>query len=265
MSPSVLIGCLLSVVTLIICQSRTILAAVSEDSSISDVDFQFTKPIYNVSIPENSVAKTYAAPPPGEGRMGIRLPASNLFKFMRYKIVGGDRDKFFKAEHHIVGDFCFLHIRTRTGNNDVLNRERHDRYELQVRAFGHKTSFAVHADAQVSVTVLDTNDLNPIFYPKEYNASVSEDTPVHQSILKVVAEDADLGRNGEIYYSFAEDTDQFAIHPVTGIISLSQPLRYDEGAYHDLTVLAQDRGVVFRYVSNKINCHNSLMNKLLLR
>lgn len=74
------------------------------------------------------------------------------------------------------------------------------------------------------VTVLDTNDLSPLFYPTEYNATVSEDTPIHQSILKVIAEDADLGRNGEIYYSFAEETDKFAIHPVTGVITLTRPL-----------------------------------------
>jgi len=53
--------------------------------------------------------------------------------FSRYKIVG-DKDRFFKAEHRSVGDFCFLFIRIKTGNNDVLNRERNDNYILQIRA-----------------------------------------------------------------------------------------------------------------------------------
>ncbi|XP_015840545.1 fat-like cadherin-related tumor suppressor homolog isoform X4 [Tribolium castaneum] len=229
---------------------------VSEGALSTEVDFRFSRPLYNVSIPENSVAKTYASQAPGAERMGIHV-RSNTLSDIRYKIVDGDRDKFFKAEDRLVGDFCFLFIRTRTGNNDVLNRERKDKYVLQVRATATKRDgkqkVSYTTDATVVVTVLDTNDLNPLFYPTEYNATVFEDTPIHQSILKVVAEDADLGRNGEIYYSFAEETDKFAIHPMSGVISLSRPLRYNEGTYHELTVLGQDRGAVFRHGSGMVS------------
>lgn len=103
------------------------------------------------------------------------------------------------------------------------------------------------------MTVLDTNDLSPLFYPTDYDTiEVPEDTPIHQSILKVVAEDADLGRNGEIYYSFVEETDQFMIHPMSGVISLTRPLRYNEGSYHELTVLGKDRGANFRSGSGMV-------------
>ncbi|CAG9865047.1 unnamed protein product [Phyllotreta striolata] len=212
-------------------------------------NFQFTKQHYNVSIPENSVAKTYATQTPGSDLMGIRISGDTFFD-IRYKIVEGDKDKFFKAEHRVVGDFCFLFIRIKTGNNDVLNRERRDKYVLQIRAFASiregKQKVQYTTDTTVDVTVLDTNDLNPLFYPTEYNATVFEDTPIHQSVLRVVAEDADLGRNGEIYYSFIEDTDKFMIHPITGIISPTRPLRYNEGSYHELTVYAQDRGTIVK-------------------
>lgn len=218
-------------------------------TQIPDIEFRFTRPVYNVSIPENSVAKTYASPRPGEERLGIHVPQNTLTD-VRYKIVGGDKEKFFKAEDRLVGDFWFLFIRTRTGNNDVLNRERKDRYELEIRATATRTEgknkITSQTDTLVIVTILDTNDLNPLFDPIQYNATVSEDTPVHQSILRVTAEDADLGRNGEIYYSFAEETDQFAIHPMSGVISLSRSIRYNEGMYYELTVLGQDRGALFR-------------------
>ncbi|KAF5307380.1 hypothetical protein FQR65_LT07097 [Abscondita terminalis] len=211
------------------------------------IDFRFRKSSYNVSIPENSVAKVYATPAPGEERIGIYVP-QNSFTDIRYKIVGGAREKFFKAEDKLVGDFCFLFIRTRTGNSDVLNRERKDKYILEVRATATrrdgKQKITLETETSIIVTVLDTNDLTPLFYPTEYNATVYEDTPIHQSILKVVAEDADLGRNGEIYYSFLDDTDQFAIHPMTGVITLTRPLRYNEGSYYELTVLGQDRGPI---------------------
>lgn len=221
----------------------------SEEGPKPSLDFHFTHQLYNVSIPENSVGMVYATQSPGSDRMGIRIRPNSLSD-IRYKIVDGDRDRFFKAETRVVGDFCFLFVRIRTGNNDVLNRERKDKYVLEVRATAvqrdGKQKITLEADATVVVTVLDTNDLNPLFYPVEYNATVPEDTPVHRSILKVIAEDADLGRNGEIYYSFAEDTDQFTIHPITGIITLSRPLRYNDGTYYELTVYGQDRGALFR-------------------
>lgn len=168
---------------------------------------------------------------------------------VRFKIISGDRDKFFKAEERLVGDFWFLLIRTRTGNIDVLNRERKDKYVLEVRATATKRDgkkgYIREADATVVVTVLDTNDLNPLFYPTEYLETVPEDLPVHSSVIRVFAEDADLGENGEIYYSFQESSEQFAVHPTTGVITLTRPLRFSEKAVHELTVLARDRGTVF--------------------
>lgn len=199
-----------------------------DDASLSsEPEFRFTQSLYNVSIPENSIGKTYVVP---EERMGIKLASADSDIDVKFRIVSGDREKFFKAEERTVGDFCFLLIRTRTSNVDVLNRERKDRYVLEVRATSSKRDgrnrvITLEADATVVVTILDTNDLNPLFYPIEYETTVTEDTPLHRSILRVIAEDADLGRNGEIYYSFADETDQFAVHPVSGVITLTRPLR----------------------------------------
>ncbi|XP_014210543.1 fat-like cadherin-related tumor suppressor homolog [Copidosoma floridanum] len=212
-----------------------------------ELEFRFTAGVYNVSIPENSMGKTYAVP---EEKMGMELGRAGLrsLEEIRFRIVSGDKDKFFKAEERVVGDFCFLLLRTRTGNVDVLNRERKDRYVLEVRASARRRGTTgakatlLEAQASVVVSVLDTNDLSPLFYPTEYEASVPEDTPTHRSVLKVAAEDADLGRNGEIYYSFAERTEQFAVHPVSGVVSLTRPLRYVERPMYELTVLARDRG-----------------------
>ncbi|KAM0734385.1 Fat-like cadherin-related tumor suppressor-like protein [Formica fusca] len=220
-----------------------------DDASVvnSEPEFRFTRSLYNVSISENSIGKTYVMP---NERMGIKLASADSDVDIKFRIVSGDRDKFFKAEERTIGDFCFLLIRTRTSNVDVLNRERKDRYVLEVRATssGHDGKNGAIADATVVVTILDTNDLNPLFYPIEYETTVTEDTPLHRSILRVIAEDADLGRNGEIYYSFAEETDQFAVHPVSGVITLTRPLRYAERAIHELVVVAKDRGALFRSV-----------------
>ncbi|XP_011694222.1 PREDICTED: fat-like cadherin-related tumor suppressor homolog [Wasmannia auropunctata] len=228
--------------------TATTLPLEGDASLSSEPEFRFTQSLYNVSISENSIGKTYVMP---EERMGIKLASADSDVDVKFRIVSGDREKFFKAEERTVGDFCFLLIRTRTSNVDVLNRERKDRYVLEVRATssrrdGRNRMVTLEADTTVVVTILDTNDLNPLFYPIEYETTVTEDTPLHRSILRVIAEDADLGRNGEIYYSFAEETDQFAVHPVSGVITLTRPLRYSERAIHELVVVAKDRGALFR-------------------
>lgn len=222
----------------------------STEVLLTSASFRFTSDVYNASIPENSVPKTFVTP---EERIGIETPdlTQDQEYVIRYKVTAGDRDKFFKIEEKQVGDFCFLLLRTRTDKVDVLNRERKDKYVLEIRATKTwregRNNVTLYADTKVVVTVLDTNDLNPLFFPTEYEVTVPEDTPLHQSIAQVSAEDADLGRNGEIYYSFEETTDQFAVHPMTGVVSLTRPLRFSSKSLHELTVKAQDRSSILRF------------------
>jgi hypothetical protein len=181
----------------------------SEANEIPSYQYKFAHAIYNVTIPENSVQKTFAIQPyTDKSRMGIQLydtiDATNRTHHIdvKYQIMDGDKNKIFKAEERVVGDFAFLTIRTRT-NNIVLNREKGDNYRLRVRATitrssktGTKNRITQHAETLVDVKVLDRNDLSPLFYPTKYSITISDDTPLHQSILRVTAEDADVGING---------------------------------------------------------------------
>ena len=165
---------------------------------------------------------------------------------IKYNIKGGDTDNFFKAQAEKVGDFVFLTIRTKTSSNNVLNRERTPSYLLDVRATfrdsDNRRLRDIHASTKVLVSVLDTNDLDPFFNPSSYAVTVPEDAPLHSSLLRVHAEDADEGINGEVYYNFAKDTDQFSINPVSGVISLTRPLSYSDTREYSLQVEARDRG-----------------------
>jgi hypothetical protein len=173
------------------------------DASEIPYQFNFSHPIYNATIPENSVQKTFVVQPyTDKARMGIQLFDDGAHSIdVKYQIVGGDKNKVFKAEERIVGDFAFLTIRTRT-NNIVLNREKGDSYRLRVKAtiarsrLGTKKRSVDEAETIVDVKVLDKNDLSPLFYPTKYSITVTDDTPLHQSILRVTAEDADIGING---------------------------------------------------------------------
>ena len=233
----------------------------------------FTRSEYDATIPENSLGRIYVTPTAESERMGILFANETIAKKMnvKFKIRNGDPDDFFKAESETVGDFVFLMIRIRTNNFDVLNRERKSEYTLdiisKIREKGSnkkKRLRSPQAKTVVKVKVTDTNDLDPFFQPSAYSFNVPEDTPLHTSFGRVVAEDADEGINGEIYYSIVHPTisstdngistnkkvkrgeiDQnniFAVDPVSGVLTLTCPLNFRDKSKHKLTIIAQDRG-----------------------
>ena len=82
----------------------------------------------------------------------------------------------------------------------------------------------------------DTNDLDPFFSPSAYSFDVPEDTPLHASVGRVHADDADEGVNGEIYYSLMRHSaatagrltvpEYFAVDPVSGVLTLTRPVSF---------------------------------------
>ncbi|ROT81646.1 putative fat-like cadherin-related tumor suppressor-like [Penaeus vannamei] len=203
---------------------------------------RFSRPQYNASVPENALGNT---PVVSDAMMGVRITDPSLR--IRFRITEGDSQNFFRAAARVVGDFCFLELSVRTGNQRVLNRESNDLYKLKVKA-QHRRHDRTKEDlpgavTEVWVTITDLNDLSPFFLMEEYRVRLSEDTPLHASVARVKAEDPDAGLNGQIYYSFKEDTPVFAIHPTSGVVTLTRPLRFLEQAKYQLTVQAQDRGL----------------------
>ncbi|XP_062333238.1 protocadherin Fat 1a isoform X1 [Osmerus eperlanus] len=197
---------------------------------------QFTHSVYNATIYENSAAKTFLE---SHAKMGIYMTDSTWE--IRYKIMAGDNENLFKAEDYLLGDFSFLRIRTKGGSTAILNREVKDHYMLTVKAVERGTN--LEARTRVKVQVLDTNDLRPLFSPTSYSISLPENTAIRTSVAKVTATDADIGTNGEYYYSFREGTDMFAVHPTSGVVTLTGKLDYSETKLYELEILAVDRGM----------------------
>ncbi|XP_028998199.1 protocadherin Fat 1a isoform X2 [Betta splendens] len=197
---------------------------------------QFTHSVYNATIYENSAAKTYLE---SHTKMGIYITDPSWE--IRYKIISGDNENLFKAEDYLLGDFSFLRIRTKGGSTAILNREVKDHYMLTVKATERISN--LESRTRVKVQVLDTNDLRPLFSPTSYSISLPENTAVRTSVAKVTATDADIGTNGEYYYSFREWTDMFAVHPTSGVVTLTGKLDYSETKLYELEILAVDRGM----------------------
>ncbi|XP_070605725.1 protocadherin Fat 3 isoform X1 [Erythrolamprus reginae] len=198
--------------------------------------FHFTHSIYNTTVYENSAARTYLN---SQSRMGISM--ADYSWDIKYRIVSGDDEGFFKAEEVAIADFCFLRIRTKGGNSAILNREIQDNYLLVIK--GSVRGEDLEAWTKVNIQVLDMNDLRPLFSPTTYSVTIPESTPLRTSIAQVTATDADIGSNGEFYYYFKNKVDLFSVHPTSGVISLSGRLNYDEKNRYDLEVLAVDRGM----------------------
>ena len=198
----------------------------------------FTQNLYNVTVMENSPGKTYLQ---SDVKMGMYVKDPTLE--IKYKVDSGDENKIFKAEGRTVGDFSFLRLRTRSGIHKVINRERQEFYDITVKAIArYRSGPPLRSTTNVRVRVLDANDLSPLFYPIAYSAVVREDAKLHEPLVRVTAEDADIGVNGEIYYSFKEKTETFAIHPTSGEVTLTRPVSYIEQNSYLLSVLAEDRG-----------------------
>lgn len=201
---------------------------------VSSSAWHFTHLLYNATIYENSAPKTYVE---SSVKMGISLAEPRWA--VRYRIVSGDVANVFKTEEHVVGNFCFLRIRTKSSNTALLNREVQDSYTLIVQAT-EKTS-ELEAFTRVVVHILDQNDLKPLFSPPSYRVTISEDMPLKSPICKVTATDADLGQNAEFYYALNTRSDIFAIHPTSGVVTLAGKLNVTWRGKYELQVLAVDR------------------------
>ncbi|XP_077433237.1 protocadherin gamma-C5-like isoform X22 [Vanacampus margaritifer] len=101
--------------------------------------------------------------------------------------------------------------------------------------------------SEITIRVLDNNDNAPQFERQLYEANVSEKASPGAQILQVKATDADEGLNGEIEYSFAEQTSLdilslFNIEAATGDITVKGDLDHETSSLHRFDITAKDKG-----------------------
>lgn len=95
--------------------------------------------------------------------------------------------------------------------------------------------------AQLTLTVLDENDHNPLFAKTQYQISVTEDLEEGSAILDLFASDKDDGLNGEVTYSLIDDTfGAFAIDSVSGSIVTTKALDRETKSQYTFRAVASD-------------------------
>lgn len=237
----------------------------SVNGNKSFAGIMFTQDVYECAISEGSLPRTYLT---SDEMMGVFLPSSfassgipDRFAGAHFQIIEGDEGGVFKVESKLVGDFVFLRIRTRL--TAYINREQKNRYNLTIgarlkyfsklgRISGNSQNIIPAKYAldvydvftNVIVTVLDSNDLGPVFDKSEYLAVISDHAPLHFEIIRVTASDSDLGINSDVYYQLDNKSrSHFAIHPNLGMIMLLKHARDLESNYYELEITARDRGL----------------------
>lgn len=129
----------------------------------------------------------------------------------------------------------------------ILDREVKESYSLKVVAKDGGNPANTGAMA-IYVKVMDTNDNPPIFSQPVYNITVNESTPIHNTILKLSADDADIGENAQLSFRISEvqedkDTisELFYIEP-TGEIKVKSDLTPMAGQFYKIIVEVVDHG-----------------------
>ncbi|XP_058263779.1 protocadherin gamma-A11-like isoform X12 [Hemibagrus wyckioides] len=127
-----------------------------------------------------------------------------------------------------------------------LDREQQDEHKLILTAFDGGTP-QKSGTVKVTVTVLDVNDNSPVFSQPIYRVSLSENIPKGSLVVTVSATDKDKGSNGEITYSFSQNSEKeamelFNINSETGEIKVNDILDFEKSKQFELNVEAIDEG-----------------------
>ncbi|XP_036097477.1 protocadherin gamma-A8 isoform X2 [Molossus molossus] len=129
----------------------------------------------------------------------------------------------------------------------ALDREEEAAHQLVLIASDGgkpRRSSTVH----ILVTVVDVNDNAPVFAQPIYRVTVPENVPPGTQLLTVRASDPDEGANGEVAYKFWKISEKqsplFQLNENTGEISTAKSLDYEECAFYEMEIQAEDVGAL---------------------
>ncbi|XP_078621210.1 cadherin EGF LAG seven-pass G-type receptor 2-like [Branchiostoma floridae x Branchiostoma japonicum] len=103
---------------------------------------------------------------------------------------------------------------------------------------------SLNGTCTVHVQVLDINDNAPEFAVSAYRTDLPEDGVLAQLTITIIATDNDVGSNGEIEFSLHGDgSNLFSIDVVSGVVTLTGRLDYEDRSNYNLTITATDNGI----------------------
>ncbi|XP_076332831.1 LOW QUALITY PROTEIN: protein dachsous-like [Tachypleus tridentatus] len=202
--------------------SATVIVRIGD---VSDNEPIFDQSFYNITIKEDEqVGKCVL-------KVSATDPDCGVNAMVNYTLGSGTEPLVYKdfIIHADRGDLCI---------NRTLDHEKQSFYEISVLATDRG---GLSTTAMIKVQVIDVNDNRPIFYPREYNVSLREQTSVSSSVVVVVASDSDSGIYGRVTYSIVDGNDSgfFKIDENTGEIFVIGRLDTTKSLYH-VEITAKD-------------------------
>ncbi len=123
--------------------------------------------------------------------------------------------------------------------SNLLDREKYSSVTLYVTASDQSKPF--RADhALIQIEILDVNDNKPIFTRQFYEVDVYENIKTNSYLLRVEANDKDLGDNGIVRYTIDDESGKsIRIDEKTGIIRLNKSPTF---SFLNISLTASDMG-----------------------
>ena len=172
--------------------------------NVNDNPPQFSQDTYEFSVPENSVLNVEVTATDEDLDQITFMPSPGF-------------SPYFELD-------AFTGVIT-NAQGFSLDYETQSQFELVVEA----TDGLFSSFANVTINVLDQNDLEPVFLSSSYSAVINESLPVGSSVLQVRAVDGDLGSNAEIEYILdsSEGSVPFSVNSQTGEILVASALDFE--------------------------------------
>ncbi|XP_053307224.1 cadherin-23 [Spea bombifrons] len=152
---------------------------------------------------------------------------------VEYSIVGGD----------LLGEFVVSSVEgdLRVRKDYELDRENIAFYNITIMA-KDRGNPPFSSTVVVEVRVLDINDNDPVLLNLPQNITISENTPVSTPVTRILASDADAGRNALLTFNItAGNTENtFYINENTGVVYVNRQLDREKVAEYKLTVTVRD-------------------------
>ena len=190
---------------------------------INDNDPVFSKALYTISVPEETVMWNYT--------IEVTDPDAGLNGQVSLSLLNAPSE--FAIDNN--GEL------TLTAS---LDRETEDMYRYTIIAVDGGTDPQRTSSANVVIVVTDKNDNAPVLslVNTTQPVLVEEDSTDGTFIAEFSATDRDIGTNAEVSFRISEAEVPFHINPQTGVVTLQGTLDVDIQTEYNITVIVEDGG-----------------------
>ena len=136
----------------------------------------------------------------------------------------------------------------------ILDREEQDRHNVYIIA-REGTPDPHSSFLNITIHISDEDDNTPSFPVTEYTQVVLENATASTTVVQVIAEDPDLGDNGEINYAINQLCSKsspdssctalsqpwpFVLDTESGVLTLKEMLNYEDAVFYRITIGAKN-------------------------